>query len=414
MKISEITESARFAYESLNSNKLRSLLTTLGVVIGIVFVILMGWLLSGLDAALEKTVNVIGTDMLYVDKWNWSGGKNWRDYESRKDINLAQATEFCRRVTTPEVAMPIAQKWGAKIQFKNQSISGISVQGVPAEYVLTPGGAVTDGRFFSKSEERFGADVAVVGYNVANTLFPDGDALGKEIKIRGHKFEIIGVVEKRGTFIMDFIDNQTFIPLQTFLGIYGTSGRSLSIAIKAGNEENLANARSEAIGLMRQIRNNQPGQPDDFSINESQMFREEINSLRMSTWGVGIGLVSLSFFVGIIGITNIMFVSVTERTKEIGIRKALGAKRGAIMLQFLMEAAALCFVGAVIAFAFCSTVIAVVVKVFFSDSDYLSSYVPPQLLLTASVVSIIVGILAGLMPALRAARMKPIDALRYE
>ncbi len=109
-----------------------------------------------------------------------------------------------------------------------------------------------------------------------------------------------------------------------------------------------------------------------------------------------------------------MFVSVTERTKEICIRKALGAKRGAIMLQFLMEAAALCFVGAVIAFAFCSTVIAVVVKVFFSDSDYLSSYVPPQLLLTASVVSIIVGILAGLMPALRAARMKPIDALRYE
>ncbi len=201
MKISEITESARFAYESLNSNKLRSLLTTLGVVIGIVFVILMGWLLSGLDAALEKTVNVIGTDMLYVDKWNWSGGKNWRDYESRKDINLAQATEFCRRVTTPEVAMPIAQKWGAKIQFKNQSISGISVQGVPAEYVLTPGGAVTDGRFFSKSEERFGADVAVVGYNVANTLFPDGDALGKADAHKtagGHRIAVVDELHRVG------------------------------------------------------------------------------------------------------------------------------------------------------------------------------------------------------------------------
>lgn len=414
MKISEIAESARFAYESLNANKLRSLLTTLGVVIGIVFVILMGWLLSGLDSALEKTINIIGSDMIYVDKWSWSGGRNWRDYLSRKDITYKQAMDFCKQAKTPVIAMPTARRWGSQIQFKNQTISGIAVQGVPSEFVQTPAGAVTDGRFFSKSEDQFSANVVVIGYNVANTLFPNGDALGKTIKIRGRSFEIIGVVEKRGTFIMEFIDNQVFIPLQTFFGVYGTTGRSLSIAIKAGSDKMLDEVRMETQGLMRQIRNNQPGQDEDFSINESQMFREEISSLRMSTWGIGIGLVSLSFFVGIIGITNIMFVSVTERTKEIGIRKALGATRGSILLQFLMEAASLCFVGALIAFAFCSIVIAIVVNTFFKDSDYLTSYVPPQLLLVAALVSIVVGIMAGLIPAIRAGRMNPVEALRYE
>lgn len=414
MKISEVAESARFAYESLKANKLRSFLTTLGVVIGIFFVIMMGWALSGMDAVFEKTINVIGTDMIYIDKWSWSGGRNWRDYLSRKDITYKQAMDFCKQIKTPEIAMPTARRWGSQIQFKNQTINGIAVQGVPSEFVQTPAGAVTDGRFFSKSEDQFSANVVVIGYNVANTLFPNGDALGKTIKIRGRSFEIIGVVEKRGTFIMEFIDNQVFIPLQTFFGIFGTTGRSLSIAVKAGNIEALDNVRTETIGLMRQIRNNQPGKDEDFSINESQLFRQEIDTLRVSIWGIGIGLVSLSFFVGIIGITNIMFVSVTERTKEIGIRKALGATRGSILLQFLMEAASMCLLGAVIAFIICSIAIALLVYFFFKDSDYLTSYVPPQLLFIAALVSIIVGIFAGLIPAVRAARMNTVDALRYE
>jgi putative ABC transport system permease protein len=413
MKLSEFSETSRISFEALSSNKMRSFLTTLGVVIGIMFVILMGWFLNGLDSALDKTFNTIGTDMLYVDKWNWSGGRNWRVQEARKDITYAQAVEFCKRVKTAENAMPQARAWGRQVLYKNQQLSGISIMGVPYKYAETPAGNVVQGRFFSQFEELQSENVAVVGYNVSKNLFPDSSAVGKVFKIAGRNFTIIGVIEKRGTFITDFMDNQIYVPLSTFFGVFGMSGRSLSIAVKAGSEQNLDAVRSETIGLMRAIRNNNPGSDDDFSINESQMFKEESKTLRVSVWGIGLGLTALSFVVGMIGIMNIMFVTVTERTKEIGIRKALGATRASILVQFLMEAAALCFVGAMIAFFLCSVITFSVVQ-FYPEADFLTPYVPPALVLIAAIVSIVVGIVAGLIPSMRAARMNPVDALRYE
>jgi putative ABC transport system permease protein len=413
MKFSEIGESIRIALEALQANKLRSFLTTLGVVIGIVFVILMGWFLNGLDAALEATINIIGTDMMYIDKWDWAGGKNWRKTMARKDITYQQALEFCRRARTPELCFPSARKWGGRIQLRNQTIGGISIMGVPYTYAQIPAGTVTEGRFFSQFEDQYSENVVVIGWGVASALFPDGDALGKYIKIGGRNFQIVGVIEKRGTLLMDFIDNQVLIPISTFFGIYGSTGRSLSIGIKAGNQDLLDEVRAEATGLMREIRNVNPGDEEDFSFNETQTFREQAKTLRLSTWGIGIGLTMLSFIVGIIGIMNIMFVSVTERTKEIGIRKSLGAKSFSILIQFLTEAAALCLMGAIIAFIFCSALIFIIVNTV-PQADFLTPYVPPQLLMIAAIVSIIVGIMAGLIPALRASAMDPVEALRYE
>ncbi|MFZ4567879.1 MAG: ABC transporter permease [Bacteroidota bacterium] len=413
MKISELGEAARIAIEGLQANKLRSFLTTLGVVIGITFVILMGWFLNGLDAALESTVNLLGTDVMYVDKWSWSGGQNWRKTMARKDITYQQALEFCKKINTAELSLPEARKWGGTIQVKNKNITGISIIGVPFSYANLPAGTISYGRFFSQFEDQYSTNSAVLGWNVASTLFPDGDAIGRNIKIGGRSFEVVGVIIKRGNMMMDFVDNQVIIPISTFFGIYGSIGRSVSIAVKAGKAELMDEVRSETTGLMRGIRNVAPGEEDDFSINETQTFRDEVQTLRLSTWGIGIGLTLLSFTVGIIGIMNIMFVSVTERTKEIGIRKSLGAKSSSILFQFLVEAASLCFVGALIAFTFCSALIFVIVQ-FIPQADFLTPYVPPQLLLIAALVSIFVGILAGMIPAIRASKMDPVEALRYE
>lgn len=419
MKLAEISEVVKIAIDSIKANKLRSLLASLGVVIGISFVILMGWILSGLDKVLEDTINMIGTDMLYVDKWDWSGGKNWKLVQQRKPITLQQANELIEKLQSAELAIPIARKFGSNIKYNNTSLQFISIQGTKSEYGLTPAGDVHIGRFFNKLDETRNSKVVVLGYGIYSTLFnePFEDPTGKEIKIDGHKFTIIGVVKKQGTVLLDFIDNQMYIPLPVFTSIFGVLGRSISIGIKAGSEAKMDEVRAETRGHMRTIRNLKPWEEDDFSINETKAFERSVSELRLYVWGIGIGMTVLSFIVGMIGIMNIMFVSVAERTKEIGIRKAIGAKRSIILFQFLIESSILCLFGAFISFIFCSILIyliATFLPKIIPQVSFLSPFMSPRLLLISSSVSIIIGVLAGLLPAIRASKLDPVEALRYE
>ncbi|MBI5325928.1 MAG: ABC transporter permease [Ignavibacteriae bacterium] len=417
MKFSEITENIKIAFEAMRVNKLRSLLASLGVVIGISFVILMGWVLSGLDQALEDTFNIIGTDMLYIDKWDWAGGRNWKKIRQRKDITYDQATEFCEKIKNAELAIPNAREFGYKIKYKNEEFQGMSFIGTRWEHSMTPAGSTYIGRHFTQFEDDIGSNVIVLGYKVHQALLNEGDPLGQYVKIEGRKFLVIGVIKKQGTMLFDFVDNQCFMPIKAFQSVFGRSGRSVSVAIKAGSINSLDEVRAESEGLMRQIRNIKPGEENDFSINETKAFESTVEVLRLSVWSVGIGMTVLSFLVGIIGIMNIMFVSVTERTKEIGIRKAVGAKKRTIWMQFIIEAAILSFIGAVIAFIGCSVfvyLIATLLPKFVPETAFLSPILPYELLLIASFVSIFVGMLAGLVPAVRAANLDPVEALRRE
>jgi len=417
LKIPEIIEIIKEAFRSILSNKLRSILASLGVVIGVSFVILMGWFLSGLDRAVEETFNLIGVDMIYVDQWDWAGGRNWKLLAARKPITLNQAEELAKVLETAEIVVPVARKWNSSIVYKNDKLSGISVIGTKSEYGQTPGGTVVEGRFFSVFEESQSSNVVVLGYGVNKTLFPKNDGIGQIIKINGKKFQIIGIVKKQSTILMDFLDNQLYIPLNTFVGLFGNYRRSVSIAVKAGSENNLDLVRAETIGAMRVIRNLKPWQEDDFSINETKAFEKSVESLRLYVWGIGIGLTVLSFIVGLIGIMNIMFVSVVERTKEIGIRKALGARRVTILTQFLSESSFLCLVGAVFSIIFCSVLIyfvATFLPKVIPSTEFLLPYLPIRLIIIASVVSVFVGILAGLLPALRASKLDPVESLRFE
>ncbi len=417
MIFNEIKESIVIAFDAMRGNKLRSFLASLGVVIGISFVILMGWIISGLDRAVEDTFNIIGTDMLYVDKWDWAGGRNWKEVQARKNISYSQATEFQSRMQSAEVIVPIARYFGANVKFGNNTFSGIQVQGVTSDLSRTPAGSIAMGRFFSPFEDEQADNVCVIGSIPNGLIFTDSLGVGKTIKINGMNYLIVGVLNKQGTMMMDFMDNVIYLPMKSFFAQFGNTNRSINIAVKAGSVERLDEVRAETEGIMRTIRNLKPGDENDFSINETKVFETTTAALRASVWAIGIGMTVLSFIVGMIGIMNIMFVSVTERTKEIGIRKAIGAKKRNILVQFITEAAALSFIGAIISFVFCSIIVylaATYLPELVPALEFLSPIIPFNLLFIASFVSIIVGLLAGLIPAIRASNLNPIDALRYE
>lgn len=413
----EIKEAIILSFEALRSNKLRAFLASLGVVIGISIVIMMGWLLGGLDKAMQDTFSIIGTDILFVDKWDWTGSQNWKDVRNRKDITFNQAEQLRNLHGTAEYVIPSINQWGTTIQYKGETYQGMTAVGTTAENVFTPVGNLLMGRYFNEFEEEYGSNVIVIGHLVYATIFQGQDPIGKTIKLNGRPLRVIGVVQKRGTMFFDFIDRQMFLPLKKYAGIWNVDKRSMSIGIKAGLENDLDEVRTETIGLMRIIRNLKPNQPNDFAINETKAFEKSIENLRLNVYMIGIVMTSLAFIVGIIGIMNIMFVTVTERTKEIGIRKSLGAKKRSIWIQFLVESSFLCLLGAVLSLILCSGIAylaATYLPLYFPEVSFLLPVLPTELFVIATLVSVFVGLLAGLVPAIRAAKLNPVEALRFD
>ena len=277
------------------------------------------------------------------------------------------------------------------------------------------GGNVKEGRFFSEIEEQSGGFVVAIGANVAKSLFPKGDAVGRVVKIEGIPFTVIGVMPKRGSLLADMVDDQLLIPIKRFFGLYG-NGIRVVINVKAGGVDRVEDVRYATLGAMREVRSIGLGQRDDFSINTQDQFRKQSDQLRAIVWGVGLVMTGLSFLVGSIGIMNIMFVSVVERTKEIGIRKAIGATRSSVLQQFLVESILLCLIGTAIGVVLTSAVAYAgsYAAEKYWEIDVLDSTISISQLILAAVVSVAVGVLAGIIPAFRASRLDPVEALRAE
>ncbi|MER3329404.1 MAG: ABC transporter permease, partial [Candidatus Kapaibacterium sp.] len=245
--IYEIKESIILSFDALRSNKLRAFLASLGVVIGISIVIMMGWLLGGLDKAMQDTFSVIGTDMLYVDKWDWTGSNNWRTMRNRKDVTLKQAEQLKELHGSAEYVIPNINQWATSIEYNGETYEGMTAVGTTSENVHTPVGNLQLGRYFNEFEEEYGANVIVLGHLVYATIFRGEDPIGKTIKLNGRPLRVIGVVQKRGTMFFDFIDKQMFMPLKKYAGIWNIDKRSMSIGIKAGLGNDLDEVRNETI-----------------------------------------------------------------------------------------------------------------------------------------------------------------------
>jgi putative ABC transport system permease protein len=281
----------------------------------------------------------------------------------------------------------------------------VHIIGTTDEYLVTSGVALAQGRFMTQSEAAGGRPVCILGSEVAANLFQRESPLGKRVRIGESTFEVVGVLEKQGTFLGMFsLDNQAIITLPQFVENFWRHP-DYQIQVKAKELEQLDEAREELRAAMRRVRRLAPSQEDDFAINQQDQFVKMFHRLGGTIAAVGIFITGLSLFVGGIGIMNIMFVSVAERTREIGIRKAIGAKRRTILLQFLVEAASICLLGGLIGLCIAwPTTLAV--------QRFFPATMSVTIVAIAISVSLITGVLSGFFPAWRAARMNPVDALR--
>jgi putative ABC transport system permease protein len=250
--------------------------------------------------------------------------------------------------------------------------------------------------------------VTAIGTEVAANLFPNENPIGKTIKVGGYAYRVIGVFEKQGNFLgMESLDNRVYVPITRYFGEFKSHRGGIQIMVKARSVEELDDTKEEIRGILRKSRHLKPAQEDDFAINQQEMLIQTFNQIGGVIALVGLFITGLSLFVGGIGIMNIMFVSVTERTREIGIRKAIGAPRRTILLQFLMESAALCLLGGIIGIIIAFPLSLVI-------DTFLPTAMPLSVVGIAILVSLFVGVLSGFLPAFRASRMDPVEALRYE
>jgi putative ABC transport system permease protein len=404
-----IQEGFRIALYAIWTNKTRALLTTTCIVIGIVSVTAMNTVTDGVDRSFDSSMEMLGRNVIYIEKWPWGigGGEyRWWEYRNRREMQVNYLSELEQRSELASVVAGTAYR-SVDIRYRDRNTEGVGLTGATANYYQIGSFDIDQGRYFSESEFQNGSNVVVLGASVVEALFQGQDPIGEQIRISGRRMFVVGTLQRQGNFLgLEDMDNQVMIPLRTYQHLYGLRS-GLRLTVQFADELDAAEGEYEIEGLMRQIRRLDPIEDNDFAINKPAMFEEQFDTMKTVIYGIGIFLTGLALFVGGIGVMNIMFVSVKERTREIGIRKAVGAKRWEILTQFLIEAVVICMLGGLIGVALSVGITELINQIFVAYMDWTTVF-------NAVLICTFIGVLFGFLPSWRAASADPIESLRYD
>ncbi len=406
-------ETFLISMHSLRTNRLRTLLTVLGVVVGIFSIIVIMTIVTMLQETIETGVSFLSKNTFQIQKWpaiHVGNHDSWAKYRNRKNITLDDFYRLQEKLTTAKYIGAEQGSGGKIVKYgSKQTNPNIYVVGVTMGAFMTRNVTINEGRPLMETDVQYGNNVCVLGNDVVQKIFPDMSPIGQTVRIDNRPMKVIGTLEKTPSFFGQSEDNYIVVPISSFQSMYGRRARSIGISIMSQSADDYDALIEQAIGYMRTIRKVAPGEENDFEIFSNESLMTQINDI---TGGVKIGALVVSIIALIaagVGIMNIMLVSVTERTREIGIRKAVGARRSTILIQFLLEAVILCLTGGLIGILF-----GVGIGNLAGSALNAVAVVPVDWVLIGLSLCLLVGVIFGTYPAYKAANMDPIEALRYE
>jgi len=413
MKAFEMKEGIIMAWQAIRTNKLRSFLTILGVLIGVASVIGMASIIQGLNNSMSAQIQSLGSNVIYISKYEPGihFGRRSEEERNRKGITYGDALTI--KESCPSVGAVSPQNYyfapgGNIAKYRQNEARRPSFGGVLPDYEVVNNSFVTDGRFVTESDVHFKTYVCVLGSDVSETLFPNLDPIGKEIRVNGDRFAVIGVMEKKSSILGESQNNFILIPYGTFQKIHPEE-EELWLAVRPKSPELIDQTIDEIESVLRRLRGVPADKPNDFALTTQEDLMNTYRKITSAIYGVMVLISSIGLIVGGVGVMNIMLVSVTERTREIGIRKAIGARRRNILWQFLVEASTLSGLGGII-----GIIVGILIGQLVNAATPLPASVSFFWIMLAFAVAVSVGLAFGIYPAYRAARVDPIVSLRYE
>lgn len=402
--------SLRLTFQELKVNKLRTFLSLIGISFGIFCIIGVLATVNSLKLNIQKELSSLGSNSIHIDKWDYKGGPDypWWKYEKRPSPKYREALAIKERShLASDVAFQVESN--QTVSFGDIALTSAGITGITPETQNINPVEIQFGRYFSANEFSYGSPVAVIGYTNAEDLFGNPDrAVGKTVRLKNTQVTIIGVVKKTGTSITGFNSDQTFfVPYQFAKKIFSDENSSPKIIVKGKDNISSAALANELEGIMRSIRMLGPREEDNFTLNQISVLADQVSSIfdsiNLGGWAIGI----LSLIVGAFGISNIMFVTVKERTSIIGLKKAIGAKRRSILSEFLLEAAIISILGGLI-----GLLLVYLLTLILSSLIGFPVFISASILLLAITICVVIGVASGIIPAYSAAKLDPVVAIR--
>ncbi len=406
-------EILKISFSSLSTNKLRSALTILGIIVGIFSIIAISTIIAMLQNSIEEGVSALSQNTFQIQKWPSirTGGPSERaKYRNRKNITLEEFEALKEKLTETNAIGAEQWRFGRKLRYGSEETNpNVSVSGVTPEAFLNNEWFVDYGRDINQNDVARRENVIVLGADLVKTLFKSVNPIGQEVRLDDYKLKVIGVLESRGEVFGQSRDNFALMPISTFQSFYGSRRRSINITVRAPNVQTYYDLLEKAEGHFRTIRKVPPGEENDFEIRTNQAMLDQINDMTSSVRIGAIVIAAIALLAAGVGIMNIMLVSVTERTREIGIRRAIGAKKMNIMIQFILEAITLSLLG-----GFIGIILGVLVGNIAGSMINATATLPLDWISAGIALCVMIGLVFGTYPAYKAANLDPIESLRYE